>query len=211
MLEHIHAAITREALADCFSPRALEVIVDANVKQDSLAGQFGHDEYHYDNNAFDASHRYINEQRGYVLASLFTPNTFPAWVAFGRLTHSAQDFYAHTNYVTLWLDRYKDSTPPSPPEIDPVDKSLINSPNLRSGKLYYPLEALYFIPSLRKLALAVLPRNSHAHMNLDSEERGPLFAYARAAAVKRTKHEFEILEKLLPSELFSRFVDAQSA
>jgi hypothetical protein len=207
MLKHIHIEITREALSGCFSPRVLEIIVAANLRQDAFSRQIGHDEYHFDNNAMDASYRYINEQRGYILASLFLPNSSSAWPAFGRLIHTAQDFYAHTNYVSLWLSRYKDATSPSPSEIDPVEKSLIDSSNLHSGKLYYPLGVLYFIPAFRKLAMSILPRDSHAWMNLDSPERNPQFEYARAAAVKRTQHEFDILEKLLPLELFNEFTD----
>lgn len=207
MLRHFHLEITREALTGRFSPRALAIICAANLQQDALPGQIGHNEYHFDNNALEASHRYINEQRGYVLASLFTPNSTSAWPAFGRLIHTAQDFYAHTNYVALWLSRYKDSAPPPPSEIDPVEKGLIKSPDLHSGKLFYPLEILCFIPAFRKLVMPILPRNSHAWMNLDSPGNNPHFEYARVAAVKRTQHEFDTMEKLLPPEMFARFID----
>jgi hypothetical protein len=207
MLKHIHTEITREALSGRFSPRALEIIVASNFRQDALSGQIGHDEYHFDNNAMDASYRYINEQRGYVLASPLLLDNSSGWPAFGRLIHTAQDFYAHTNYVSLWLSHYKDTTPPPPPEIDPVEKSLVHSPDLHSGKLYYPLGVLYFIPAFRKLTMSILPRDSHAWMNLDSPECNLQFEYARAAAVKRTQHELDILEKLLPPEMFNRFTD----
>ena len=207
MLKQIHVEITREALNGRFSPRALAVISAANSRQDTLRGQIGHNEYHFDNNALEASYRYINEQRGFILASLLMPNSSSAWPAFGRLIHTAQDFYAHTNYVSLWLARYKDSTPPPPPEIDPVEKSLIRSPDLHSGKLYYPLEVLYFIPTFRKAVMSILPYDSHACMNLDSPKHNSQFEYARVAAIKRTQYEFGILEKLLPPEMFGRFTD----
>jgi len=60
---------------------------------------------------------------------------------------------------------------------------------------------------LRKLAMPFLPRDSHAWMNLDSPEHNPQFEYARVAAVKRTQHELDILEKLLPPEMFGRFTN----
>lgn len=207
MLKKIHVEITHEALNGRFSPRALDIICAVNSRQDTLRGQIGHNEYHFDDNAMDASNRYINEQRGYILASLLLPNSSSAWPAFGRLIHTAQDFYAHTNYVALWLARYADSTPPPPLEIDPVEKGLIYSPDLHSGKLYYPLGVLFFIPAFRKLILPILPRDSHAWMNLDSPESNPQFEYARVAAVKRTQYELDILEKLLPPEMFNRFTD----
>jgi hypothetical protein len=206
MLIPIHEEITREALSTNFSPRALEVIIAANRKQDALSGQIGHDEYHFDNNAIDAGYRYIKEQRGFVLASLLSPGVLSAWIAFGRLTHTAQDFYAHTNYINLWLDQH-DGTPPAPPKVDPVQKSLIESSKIHSGRIYLPLDVLYFVPFLREISLALLPHDSHGKMNLDSPKQGPRFEYARAAAVKRTQLEFEILKKILTPEMFSKFTD----
>ena len=206
MLIPIHEEMTREALGEHFSPRALEIIIAANRKQDAIRGQIGHDEFHFDNNAIEKGLRYINEQRGFVLASLLSPGVLSAWIAFGRLTHTAQDFYSHTNYISLWLDQFN-GTPPTPTEIDPVQKSLLRSPSLHSGKIYLPMDALYFVPFLRKFALKLLPEDSHGKMNLDSPAQGPRFEYARAAAVKRTQHEFDLLKKILPPDLFAKFTD----
>lgn len=206
MLIPIHEEMTREALGEHFSPRALEIIIAANRKQDAIRGQIGHDEFHFDNNAIEKGLRYINEQRGFVLASLLSPGVLSAWIAFGRLTHTAQDFYSHTNYISLWLDQHP-GTPPTPSEIDPVQKSLLRSPSLHSGKIYLPMDALYFVPFLRKFALKLLPEDSHGKMNLDSPKQGPRFEYARAAAVKRTQHEFDLLKKILPPDLFAKFTD----
>jgi len=206
MLIPIHEEMTREALSARVSPRALEIIIAANRKVDALSNQIGHDEYHFDNNAIDEGFQYIKEQRGFVLAALLSPGVLSAWIAFGRLTHTAQDFYAHTNYVSMWLDQHP-GTPPAPPEIDPVQKSLIESPKIHSGKIYFPMDALYFVPFLRKFSLTLLPQDSHGKMNLDSPKQGPRFEYARAAAVKRTQYEFEILEKILTPEMFTKFTD----
>jgi hypothetical protein len=206
MLIPVHDEMTIEALGSRFSPRALEIILAANRKQDSLRNQIGHDEIHFDNNAIEAGNRYIVEQRGHVIASLLSPGVLSAWIAFGRLTHTAQDFYSHTNYVALWLDQFN-GTPPPPSEIDPVQKSLLQSPKLHSGKIHFPLDVLYFIPFLRNFALSHLPDNSHGKMNLDSPAQGEKFAYARAAAVKRTVYEFELLQKLLTPEMLAKFTD----
>jgi hypothetical protein len=191
MLTQYHASITREALSAHFSQHALETIVAANLGQDNLRGQIGHDEYHFDNNAFEQSYAFIEAQRTLTISSLQDGDTPAAWTAFGRLTHTAQDFYAHTNYVDLWLAHYTDKTHPSPPEIDPLIDELVNSPELHSGKLYYPLEALSFIPFLKRFVLPLLPEDSHAWMNLDSPERGKRFEYALEAALKRTRYEFD--------------------
>lgn len=206
MLVPIHEEMTREALAPHFSARALEIIIAANRKQDSLRNQIGHDEIHFDNNAIEKGHRYINEQRGYVLATLMGQGVLTAWIAFGRLLHTAQDFYSHTNYISIWLSQHE-GAPLSPLEIDPVQKDILRSPSLHSGKIYLPMDALYFVPFLREFSLKLLPENSHGKMNLDSPQQGPNFAYARAAAVKRTQYEFGILQKLLTPDMFARFVD----
>jgi hypothetical protein len=205
MLTIVHAEITRQALGNVFSPACLENLIAANLGQDDLKGQFGHDEYHFDNNAFAKSRAYLVEQRGLTFSALRSGDLSSAHSAFGRLTHTAQDFYAHTNYVSLWLARYADSTPPPAPEIDPVLSDLINSPDLRSGKLYYPLEVLYFIPPLRGFALSILPRDSHAHMNLDSAGCGLNFEYAFQAAIKRTRLEFDLVKPAFSAEELSRF------
>ena len=208
MLKPIHAQITRRALGEVFSSRALDIIIASNIKQDVLSGQIGHDEYHFDNNAFEKSKAYIEEQRTLILSAMERAEVEPAWEAFGRLTHTAQDFYAHSNYIDLWLSCQESGMIPSPAELDPLDPDLINSPALRSGKLYYPLEALTFIPALKKFVVPFLPRDSHAWMNIDSAERGPLFEYAFQAAVKRTNYELELTTRRFSSKSFALFQDS---
>jgi len=194
------------ALDDTFSPRALEKIIAANLYQDRPLGQLGHDEYHFDNNAFDKSYAYIEEQRGLTISSLLANDAPSAWSAFGRLTHTAQDFYAHSNYVDLWLARQADGPPPAPPEIDPLDPDILHADALRSGRIYL-LELLTLIPPLKPLVMPLLPRDAHGWMNLDSPARSPGFDYAFQAAVKRTKLEFERTTKDLPEGLLALFID----
>jgi hypothetical protein len=90
-----------------------------------------------------------------------------------------------------------------------MDK-LIHSPDLHSGKLYYPLEVFSFVPLLKNLVIPLLPRDSHAQMNLDSPERGVRFTYAFEAAVKRTKHEFDRTVAGLSSSHEALFTDLLS-
>ena len=206
MLIQYHESITRRALSERFSPPALDAILAANIKQDDLlTGQIGHDEYHYDNSKIVASDRYLEDQRIQTLAALQNNDQPSAWAAFGRLTHTAQDFYAHSNYVDLWLAHVDGKAPPPPPQIDPLVDELIHNPNLRSGKLYYPLEVLSFVPGVKRFVIPFLPKDSHAHMNLDSPARGKRFKYAFEAAVKRTVIEIEITMEGLDSGQISLF------
>jgi hypothetical protein len=196
----LHRAMTRAALQEQVHPDALDVICTANLRQDSLQGMFGHDEYHFDASAFTRGNAYVEHNRTLLRTHLAQGEPRPAWQAFGRLSHALQDFYSHSNYVALWLAHYPQTDPPPPDQIDPLDADLLAHPDLRSGKLYYPLEALYFVPGLRKLVMPFLPRDSHAWMNLDSPKRGPAFPYALSAATRRTQYEYEETMRHLPEE-----------
>jgi hypothetical protein len=207
MLTKYHHQILHDSLAECFSPRALSAIATANNHQDRLSGQFGHDEYHVDNNAFQQSNDYIEGQRALTISALKANDEKSAWAAFGRLTHTTHDFYAHSNYIDLWLASFNGNTPPAPAETDPVDPTLLNHPNLHSGKVYYPLELFYYVKPLRRFVLSRLPRDSHAWMNLDSPEQGFKFDYAMQAAIKRTKIEFEKTTLGFSEEMCRLFLD----
>lgn len=207
MLTQYHTEIMLNALGERFSPRAMSAIIHANVNQDRLSGQFGHDEFHFDNNAFEKSYAYIEEQRTLTVSALQKNDALSAWSAFGRMTHTLQDFYAHSNYITLWLNRFAGQTLPASSEVDPVDLTLIQSPDLHSGKVYYPFELLYFIRKTRAFSLRYLPKDSHAWMNLDSPEQGFKFDYAMQAAIKRTVIEFEKTTSGFSQEMCKLFLD----
>ena len=107
MIKPYHIEICELALGSFFSPRALKVIITANLAQDGLCGQIGHPEYHFDNNAFEAGNAYLESQRQIVCEVISNQSeTILAWKAFGRMTHAVQDFYAHSNYIFLWVDSH---------------------------------------------------------------------------------------------------------
>ena len=207
MLTQYHIEIMLASLSNRFSARAMSTITHANINQDRITGQFGHDEFHFDNNAFEKSYAYIEEQRSLVVSSLRSGDADAAWKAFGRMTHTAQDFYAHSNYITLWLDRFEGQTAPPSPEVDPMDPDLINSPDLHSGKVYFPFELLYFFRATKAFSLRILPKDSHAWMNLDTPEQGIKFDYAMQAAIKRTVIEFEKTTDGFSDEMCTLFLD----
>jgi len=209
MLSQYHIEIMLASLGDRFSARAMSVVTYANINQDRLAGQIGHDEFHFDNNAFEKTYAYIEEQRGLVLSSLVSGDRIAAWQAFGRFLHSAQDFYAHSNYITLWVNRFGGKPLPPPTEVIAMDPSLLDHPDLRSGKVYYPFELLYYPRATRAFALRHLPKDSHAWMNLDSPEQGFKFNYAMQAAIKRTIIEFEKTTDDFSDEICRLFLDSR--
>jgi hypothetical protein len=205
MLESVHLEVMRRALGQLFTSQALDSMIASNVEVDALRNQFGHDELHFDNNAFQRSYAYIDGQRKLIRPALESGQTGKAWQAFGRLTHTAQDFYSHTNYVGLWLQSRSNGPMPAPADIDPLDQSLLESPSLRSGKPYMPFGALSFVPGIADLVDRLLPADSHARMHLDSADRGAAFEFAFEAAVKRTGHEYSLEVNGLPDILVQQF------
>jgi hypothetical protein len=210
MQQTFHIQITTQALQEFFSPRALQEVIRANIGQDALRGQVGHPEFHFDDNAFSQGNAYLSRQRELLREALENHRPMAAWQAFGRLTHAAQDFYAHSNYVRLWLEAHPGATPG---EILPLDERILNHPSLHSGRVFL-IELFAYLPLLkqllRPLLKRLLPQDTHLHMNLDAPEKGPLFPYATIAAVRRTRQEYEDLLIQLPPEKLIQFQDGES-
>ncbi len=203
MLVRYHARITTQALADWFSPLALEVIIAANLHQDAIQGQIGHPEFHFDDNAFERGYAYQEAQRVMIQQiSKRAGDLLPAWRAFGRLIHAAQDFYAHSNYLALWARQFPTGEPlPPPAQVLALEEDLLAHPELCSGRIYPAEMILWVLPFLKNWLYPRLPADSHAKMNLDYPERGPLFPYALEAARQRTVYEVELLAERLSRHL----------
>ena len=137
-----HRAITEQALHAFLPPETLNIILRANLGQDALRYQIGHDHFHYDNNAFAAADAYVEQMRQSARRAFQRGESDQAWQFFGRLTHTVQDFYAHSDYVARW----REQTPGGEPAQIPAYPASGFEGNLRSGRLYYPLEILSFLP-----------------------------------------------------------------
>lgn len=203
MRRRYHRSITSWALSQHFSPAALETIILANLGQDFILYQIGHDHFHYDSNTFAEGDAYLAMLRRDSVDALKRGDAIAARKSFGKLTHAAQDFYAHSNYIALWRDAYPET---APDEIDPLFAPFLSDPRLHSGRIYYPLEIFAFIPLLKPYVVPLLPRDSHAWMNIDDPSR-PNFDYAFAAAVKRTELEFKHICQSLSQEQIILWLD----
>jgi hypothetical protein len=189
-----HIEITRTALESHFSNKALERIIRANIRQDRVAYMLGHDHIHFDGSSFNAGFRYIADQEKLLFEHLALKKYHQAQEAFGRITHSWQDLYSHSNYVQLWRQKHAHQPPEA---IIPNDAEIINHPNFASGKNYGLIEFLAMVPVLTSLIIPRMPSDSHAKMNLDSPASGPNFYFAYWAAYKSTQTAYEnLIEKL---------------
>jgi hypothetical protein len=218
-----HIEMTRQAMQAHFSERALKTLIAGNLSQDRLNGLLWHPEYHFDEQ-ITLGENHLQELRMMSLQALKQEKTELAWWAFGRLLHTAQDFYAHTNYVTLWVAHHKipsaasveGFTLPPPESIEPLSPNLsideiLAMPGLVAWHVHYGWEVLNMIPGLSGWVRRNAPLNSHARMNLDKPACGPLFDYARIAGAKRTGAEFEVMRGRIRETLgdtsLARFVD----
>ncbi|MCG2768069.1 MAG: hypothetical protein L6435_06745 [Anaerolineae bacterium] len=193
MLPQYHRSITHTALAAHFSDAALDEIVAANLAQDAWIYQLGTKaHYHFDNNGIAEGLSYIEELHRTIAALAEEAGGGQVQrVAFGRLCHAAQDFYAHSNYVDLWLAGNGGLVSTVPSEIDGLDQDLLSHPDLRTGTAVVWRDWIYHFWFAAPLARRIPPRpGSHQAMNLDSPEKGPRFDYAVEAAVQRTLYEY---------------------
>jgi hypothetical protein len=187
-----HIQLLTESLASYFSAHALEQIIAANLGQDALRYQLGaYPHYHFDNNEIARSLAYVEEEHALIGKLAAANNGATQRAAFGRLTHAVHDFYAHSNYVDLWLEANGGQANSFPEQIDGLDPALLNHPQLHSGSFLIWFDSLYYVPGFRAiLRSAYLRPRSHEAMNLDSPGQGPKFAFAMAAAKQRTLYEY---------------------
>ena len=183
MKTRYHIEITQQALSGYFSTHALNDVIKANIQQDKIIYMLGHDHFHVDGNAFNESFEYIAKQEEMVLDGIEGFNVSSARSALGRMLHTWQDFYSHSNYVQLWLAKVGNT---SPQDIVYDDEVILHHPDLVSGKNYGLMELFALIPIISHLIIPLMPQDSHAQMNLDGPNAGPLFQFAYWAAFKRT-------------------------
>jgi hypothetical protein len=194
MILAVHERIVRDALGDTLGPRGLQLVIRANRRSDlhQLAPA-----YHFDSAAnprmlCDLWQRGLGAWLARTIV-LSAPRDRDAQclrdhrralVAFGRATHALADFYAHTNWIELALERGE------PPSLAPVLGDACDPERLPPG-----LQSGYF--HLRH-GLRGCPRTGpphgyaycHAQLNKDSPTRG--HGAERPAPGSSTYHEIAV-------------------
>lgn len=154
-----------------------------------------HDPIHFDGSTFVSGFAYIASQENLLLDAINKQDYQAAQKALGRITHSWQDFYSHSNYVQLWIEKTGETEVSA---IVPNDLDIINHSSLASGKNYGLIELLAMIPIISDCLESRIPADSHAKMNLDSPKSGKYFHFAYQVALKKTvgiyQHIMELLE-----------------
>jgi hypothetical protein len=189
-----HIELLTETVGSYFSAQGLQQIIAANLGQDELRYQLGaYPHYHFDSNQIARGLAYVDEEHALIGSLARSEGSGAAQrAAFGRLTHAVHDFYAHSNYVDLWLEANGGLATGGAEAINGLDLALLQHPQLQTGSFLIWFDTLYYIPGFRALLRRLYLRpGSHEAMNLDSPAQGPKFAYAMVAAKQRTLHEYQ--------------------
>lgn len=198
MQARYHVQITRAAVGDRFSRIDFRRIVRANLSQDRLQYLVFHPQLHFDGGALRDAQAYISQQRRLAVRRLLTHgDRAGALDAFGRLAHTRQDFYAHSNWVELWVAQHGGLDRVTPDDVE-ICLNPLAVPGLISGNG----SVIHFLACRVPLygrwhARHLTPPDDHEAMNLDHPGRGPLFPFAVAAATKHTAVELETLLRML--------------
>lgn len=198
MLSRYHIEITKRSLGVFFSTDSLREITQANVAQDSFASLLGAEaRRHVCDCTVDESLAYIAEEHALIAELSERPGTESKQrAALGRLLHTAQDFYAHTNYVALWAARHGHEFVGEGLESvggDAIDPTIFSHSSLQIAKWVTWREPLYYIPGFGSLLRHFwLPESSHEAINLDSPKQGVYFYVAMAIARQRTLKEYSL-------------------
>lgn len=203
VLLQYHTAVLTETIGAYFSAEALKQIIRANHEQDTLFNLLTKPHIHFDNCLFADAANYIEEQHALIARS---DNPLVMRGAFGRLSHTAQDFYSHSNYVDLWLGTRGGLENTRPDDMDGLDPALLASPELRSGYFHLWRDSIYYLPLVKGwVKKHLLFPDSHETMHLDDPGRGPKFPYSIIAAKQRTLAEYRRAVNALDAERASLF------
>lgn len=192
MLSKYHIELTEKSLGSFFTSTSLREMTRANVGQDSLSSLFGVEaRRHVCDCTVDESFAYVNEEHAVIAELAQQPGEEARQrAALGRLLHTVQDFYAHTNYVALWVAERGDTTSleSGGGELDP---QLLAHPQLQIAQWLTWREPFYYVPVVGQAMRRVwLPKDSHEAINLDSPKSGSHFYLAMASARQRTLREY---------------------
>ncbi len=179
-------ALKKEGLSDA----DLQTIWQGNIGQDRGEG-LNHPEYHFDGmstfSELSAGFAYIGSQRALICDRRL--NREQKLLAFGRITHAVQDFYAHSNYVELYAAFRKQPLE----EINPASIPLLETA-LRDQR--YAAFACVLIKHLRTGSWALDPndpknKGPHSHTAMNKDEAGrPGHDHARNLAERQTVLEY---------------------
>ena len=188
MNEEYHRQVTIDAIGNQLTAKELETVIAATVGQDRVLNWLTTPQRHYDGRYFAESEAYIAEERAHAIDAFRRGDRTAGLQALGRLLHTRQDFYSHSNWMRLCAaDATTWNTEDPAICLAPQD-----APGLFAAKAPFWIHVIYLIPVLGSLVKRFyLPADYHEAMHLDDPSRGPLFAPSLVAARKHTRLEWD--------------------
>jgi hypothetical protein len=146
-----HKSITHDALTPLgFASTSLFAAELGDLSQDLGHTTRGDPTHHFDDNKIDESLKVVEEHRKAIITrlskdKLSSEDKFAVLYEFGQLSHTVQDFYAHSNFVELSL---KENPALKPEQVELIhwDKLSVNASskssvstenNLKTGYYFY--------------------------------------------------------------------------
>lgn len=139
-----HWEITNTAFqrsgVSCGSEALLDVLIGATLDSD-IAGAFS--DYHFDGRK-DFKSVKENWQRIYGIVARLSDDIGPgnkAWGGFdmselGKTLHNVQDFYAHSNYIELYIEYYGDTHDGQVPDVTEIPTYVVGKEDKKFKKEY---------------------------------------------------------------------------
>jgi outer membrane protein W len=180
----LHRSVTSRALSPLgFSIRSIDQVADANIYIDRIEGNSP--PTHVDSESFEAASALMRSRLKLTAISIIKGDMKAARTTFGYITHTVQDFYAHTNYVEFMPGQPIDLLHLTKPRGDVTcsKNSMLNG--LTSG--YYPDSS------------TPAKKCSHSILNKDSGAETAAGAKALKYAVSATTQMYGVLEQLVLS------------
>ena len=194
MNEEYHRQVTTEALADHLNAADLEIVIQANIGQDTVWNWLTTPERHYDGRRFTQAEAYIAQERARAVSAFQRGDRIQALQALGRLLHTRQDFYSHSNWMQRCAEEAGSAAQSADNPIICLDPQADTT--LFAARAPFLIHALYLIPVMGALIKRVyLPADYHEAMHLDNPSRGPLFAPSLLAARLHTRLEWETVQR----------------
>ena len=135
-----------------------------DLSQDRLLALIGHDEYHFDSNAFTQSYAYLEEQRGAQFPLSKRMRSPAPGLLLGKCSRCRRIFTRTAIPSIYGSPASPMERSPTPSEVDPFDKVLIHTHALRSGRIVSSARSLISCACFQALDIAHFAQRRFARM-----------------------------------------------
>lgn len=183
-----HARITMKASAGILTDRQMELVIRSNYSQDIAHQQDS--KVHFDNCCFEEGAAYVMEE-WHNIETEMDPYSDNALITFGRLLHTVQDFYSHSNWVEL--NQFVNPIPIWDLNVNSLPAGIVSG----TWAIGTPKRCSDQAPTHRQLNKDDLNSEEGKKIVASGPNQGkPLFSLAQDAAIRATSEQFKRLQNI---------------